>query len=498
MHELTGENLKTALIEKKLISEADLHKALGDKFDSGSAPEIEFLLINANAVSEQRMRTLKGQLWNIGTLPSQLSPVAFIPRAVAESAHAIALGGDEPAVAFVEPSQQNQQMVIQALGGANFRTYVTTVLHWRALFDAAYSNAETMFAPLESIEDVLNEAVRRGASDFHIVAKEPPALRVDGSLVRMECAPLSAATLEEWFSEIAGDKRWAYFKKNNDADQAISFDKYRVRLNYGRNRHGPTLAGRLIPTAIPTPAQLNMPPVVTDLLELERGLILVTGPTGSGKSTTLAALLNELAMTKPLHLITLEDPIEYFLTGNRALVAQREKGEAFGEFSGALRQALRQDPDVILVGELRDRETMEAALTAAETGHLVFGTLHTYDAVSTVNRYVNAFPADEQEQIRNQLAYLVEAIISQTLVPRRDGGRVAAMEIMLKTPATAQNMRKPDGLTQLRATLETSSRDGMQTIEMALAKLVKAQIISRESALYKARRKGELANLLGS
>lgn len=409
---------------------------------------------------------------------------------------AIALDGEYATVAFVEPTARNRTRVSEAIGRADYQVCVTTATHWRALFDAAYVNVAEDFPPIESLEDVFAEAVRRGASDFHVCVGEPPALRIDGDLHRMENAAVSLEEAEHWFSHLAGPQLWKKYQAEFDADQAVTYDKFRVRLNYGRDRHGPTLAGRLIPVAIPTPSQLGLPSVITNLTNLERGLVLVTGPTGSGKSTTLAALLNDMALTKPLHIITLEDPIEYFLTAGRAMVSQREKGSDFVDFADALRQSLRQDPDVILVGELRDRETMEAALTAAETGHLVFGTLHTYDAVSTINRYVNAFPADEQDQIRNQLAYLVEAIISQTLVPRREGGRVAAMEIMLKSPATSQNMRKSDGLNQLRSTLEVSTKEGMQTLEAHLARLVKSGQISQDAAMYKARRKDELKSLL--
>lgn len=493
--ELPTREYLAAIVTEHLATEERLKALLEDKFPNGPLAEVEYLLITSSTVAEPRLRTLKGMLWGLAPAPTFLAPTNFLPEAIAKAAGAIALGGDEPAVAFVDPSPTNKRRVAQALGSGDFKTYVVTVTRWRELYEIAYLSGKN-YPRLESIEEVFAEAVRRNASDFHIKVGEAPGLRVDGFMVRMERAPIELSDVEEWFPALAGPERWEIYLAHNDADQAITYDKHRIRLNYGRDRKGPTLAGRFIPVAIPTPDQLHLPQPLRDFCELERGLVLVTGPTGSGKSTTLASLLNYMAINKPLHIITLEDPIEYFLTPEKAFVSQRERGGDFTDFATALRQALRQDPDVILVGELRDRETMRAALTAAETGHLVFATLHTYDAVATVNRYVNAFPADEHDQIRNQLAYLLEGVVSQTLVPRKQGGRVAAMEVMLKTPAIQANLRKADGLPQLRATIEISSKEGMQTLEQHLAHLVKQGVITRDDAYYKARRPESLKVLL--
>jgi twitching motility protein PilT len=247
------------------------------------------------------------------------------------------------------------------------------------------------------------------------------------------------------------------------------------------------LAARKIPTKIPTPDEISLPLAVQNLVHLDRGIVLVTGPTGSGKSTTLAALLASIARNQSRHIITLEDPVEFHLPSGRSVVHQRELGASFTSFSDGLRQALRQDPDVILVGEMRDLETIRTALTAAETGHLVFGTLHTYDAASTITRIVSVFPPEEQDQVRSLLSYIMKAIISQTLIPNMSGtGRSAAFEVMLATPAIANNLRRIDGQAQLRQTIETSSREGMQTLDMALVELVKRRAISEEHALEKA------------
>jgi twitching motility protein PilT len=294
-------------------------------------------------------------------------------------------------------------------------------------------------------------------------------------------------------AEFLAGRHFPELEREMTLDFAYTYGEERFRMNLGKERHGFTLSARLLSSTIPKMSALGLPKAIQEFIHLERGLVLVTGPTGSGKSTTLAALLQEIASTQDRHIITLEDPIEYVLEqGPRAMVKQREQGEDFIDFPAALRQALRQDPDVVLVGEMRDIETARTAVTAAETGHLVFSTLHTYDAQSTVARLVSMYPEGEQDHAREKLAYILKGVVSQTLVPRANTtGRVAAMEIMLGTPAIANNLRSPKGMTQLRSTIQTSRGEGMQTMEMALADLHRRGLISYDDGLFKARNEEE-------
>lgn len=497
-YQLTPDAFRQALITRNIVDEQTASERLGEKWTSGSVPEIEYLLVRYGLAPEPELRVLKGQVLGLPTTLDDAAAVPELNRELARSAGAVAVRTDRGiAIAFVDPTDRARAAVAASLGTAEFVTLLTTVVQWRTLFDSAYTNYQEHLPKAKSIEDIFEAAVAEDASDFHIAVGSPPMVRVDNYLEALEMAPIEADWFNNELAQLAGEKRWARYKEHWDADQAISYKQYRFRLNYGRDHKGPTLAGRLIPTQIPTPDQLGIPEVVRGFTELERGLVLVTGPTGSGKSTTLAALLNDVASRKSVHIITLEDPIEFFLNGEKALITQRELGEDFEGFAPALRQALRQDPDVILVGELRDRDTMRAALTAAETGHLVFGTLHTFDAVSTVSRIVSSFPPDEQDQARNQLAYLLAGAVSQTLVRKKTGGRVAAMEVLVTTQAVRAGLRKPDGLTQLRSTIETGSRDGMRTLEQALAALVQRGVISYDEGLFKARRKADFARSMG-
>jgi twitching motility protein PilT len=274
---------------------------------------------------------------------------------------------------------------------------------------------------------------------------------------------------------------------NSDADFAFTYGAARFRVNFGRDRRGMTIAARKIPTNVPTMQDIHLPEAVRRLVGLDRGLVLVVGPTGSGKSTTLASMLSAIAVDQHRHIITLEDPIEFMIPSGRSVVHQRELGQSFISFPAGLRQALRQDPDVILVGEMRDLDTIRTALTAAETGHLVFGTLHTFDAPSTVGRLVSSFPAEEHDQVRAQLSYILKAVVAQTLLPlATTKGRVAAFEVMLSTPAIQNNLRKVEGHAFLRQTIETSSRDGMQTMEMALVDLVRRGVVRLDDAEQRA------------
>ena len=338
------------------------------------------------------------------------------------------------------------------------------------------------------MEELLQATIDEGASDLHIRALMPPKLRVHGELWPLSEEALSEEDSFNLVREIASDDQMAELEKNGGADFALAHPdgtRFRVSIFKERKRYSAVL--RQIPNTLMTMAQLGLPPVVKELLFKPRGLILVTGPTGSGKSTTLASMIDVINKERNVHIVTIEDPIEFYHNSQNSLVTQREVGDDVPSFAEALRRALRQDPDVILVGEMRDLETMEAAITAAETGHLVFATLHTTGAASTVDRIVGAFPTDQQGQIRMQLSVGLVAVISQLLIPRIDKpGRVAAFEIMINTPSIASMIR--DGNThRITSDIQTGAKYGMQTLDSHLLSLYTHGMISYEEFISKSR-----------
>ena len=331
---------------------------------------------------------------------------------------------------------------------------------------------------MPTMETLLREAAEKGASDLHLSCGEPPMLRVHGDLVRTEHPTLTPESVSELVNAIMNEPQRARFDREHEVDFACELPgKGRFRVNVFLHSRGPGAVLRTIPTQIPSLDSLNMPPVLKDLCTRERGLILVTGPTGSGKSTTLAAMVDVINQTWDAHILTVEDPIEFVHPPKRCLVNQREVGPHTESFSNALRSALREDPDVILIGEMRDLETISLALTAAETGHLVFGTLHTSSAPKTIDRIIDVFPAGQQSQIRTMLSESLEAVVAQTLVKKKGGGgRVAACEILIGVPAV-RNLIREAKLHQIPSMMQTGQRAGMQTLDMALADLVKRGMI---------------------
>ena len=340
------------------------------------------------------------------------------------------------------------------------------------------------------MEELLQATIDEGGSDLHIRAYMPPELRVHGEL-----CPLSEETLTEEDSynlvrEIATDAQMAEVEQNGGADFALAHPdgtRFRVSIFKERKRDGAVL--RQIPSTLLTLEQIGLPPSVRELLFKPRGLILVTGPTGSGKSTTLASMLNVINHERGVHIITIEDPIEFYHTSAKSLITQREVGDDVPSFAEAIRRALRQDPDVILVGEMRDIETIGAAVTAAETGHLVFGTLHTTGAAETVDRIIDAFPTNQQEQVRTQLAAGLQAVISQILLPKLDEngevhGRVAAFEIMTSTDAIRSRIRD-NKTNMIKSDLQTGAKFGMMTLDSSLTNLYKEGLISYEELITK-------------
>jgi len=335
------------------------------------------------------------------------------------------------------------------------------------------------------IAQLLGFTYQQGGSDLHLAAGEPPMLRVNGDMKKIKVPPLSAEDAHNLLYDIMSDRERKIFEEKNDIDFSIELgDGARFRVNVFRQRKGLGAVFRTIPTKIMSINELNLPPMLGNLARKEKGLILVTGPTGSGKSTTLAAMIDMLNDEKEAHILTIEDPIEFVHKSKKCLVNQREVGPHTQSFANALRAALREDPDIILVGEMRDLETIQLALTAAETGHLVFGTLHTSSAPKTVDRIIDVFPPNQQAQVRAMLAESIQAIVTQTLCKKIGGGRQAALEILVGTPAV-RNLIREAKIHQLPSMMQTSQKEGMRTMEMALVELVERNLITRETAVEK-------------
>ncbi len=349
------------------------------------------------------------------------------------------------------------------------------------------------------INTLLKNIVAHGASDLHLVSRSEPQIRIDGKLVPLNLPKLDGKTIEEMCYTLITDKQKKYLEENKEVDFAIEIPNVgRFRGNYYYTV-GTELAAafRIIPTQIPSLDDLGAPPVFKEIIKREKGLILVTGPTGSGKSTTLSALLNEINLTEHKHIITVEDPVEFIHENKKSLFSHRSVGEDTKSFASALKYALREDPDIILIGEMRDKETIEAALTAAETGHLVFGTLHTNSAVQTINRIVDTFQGAEQVQVRNMLSVSLAAIISQMLLPKKSKGRVAVQEILINNHAIA-NLIRENKIHQLYSQMQLNqTQTGMQTQTQALEKLVKQNIVRKEDALRISTQPDELRGKIG-
>jgi len=337
------------------------------------------------------------------------------------------------------------------------------------------------------IKKLLIKAKEKDASDLHLNVGIPPVLRINGKLTRLDLPELTPEITHEMIYSILSEKQKAGFEKFGEYDlsyELINISRFRV--NIFKHRRGEGAAFRLIPEKIKTLSQLGLPSMLSDFTEKDRGLVLVTGPTGSGKSTTLAALVDIINKNRYDNIITIEDPIEFIHSHKNCLVSQREIGSHTTSFASALRNALREDPDVILVGEMRDLETISMALTAAETGHLVFSTLHTISAAETIERIIDVFPPHQQNQVRMQLAGSLLGVVAQTLLPILDEkGRIPALEIMLANPAV-KNLIREGKAYQIASTIQISKKDGMQSLDQSLKDLLMEGKISQEDALKKA------------
>jgi twitching motility protein PilT len=355
-----------------------------------------------------------------------------------------------------------------------------------------------MAEAIYSIDALLERMVARSASDLHVTVGTPPAMRVNGALERDADAPsLTPDDTHQMLYRILSTEQQKLLEINRQIDLAHSIPglaRFRVNVFFQRGTLG--AAFRLIPTDIKTLEELGLPTTLHALTDKPRGLVLITGPTGSGKSTTLAALIDEINRKRSEHILTIEDPVEFVHRHKRCIVNQREIGPDATSFAEALRSALREDPDVILLGEMRDLETISTAITAAETGHLVFATLHTQTAPSTVDRIIDAFPASQQEQVRVQLATTLQGICTQALLPTADGnGRVAALEILFPDDAV-RNLIRQGKVEQIYSVMQTGTSKGMQTMEQALAELVLRKVITLEEGLGQSTRPEQLFGLL--
>ena len=342
------------------------------------------------------------------------------------------------------------------------------------------------------IDKLLHTVVKRKASDLHIAVGQPPVLRLDGQMKRLETKVLEAEDTVALMKSIAPERSQKELQEKGSADFGFSFgDLARFRVSIFKQKGFVGMVLRQIPSKLLNFNDLGTPPALRDLCHRPRGLLLVTGPTGSGKTTTLAAAIDYLNDTVPHHIITIEDPIEFYHPHKKCTVNQREIGVDVPTFAEAIRRALRQDPDIILVGEMRDLETIEAAITAAETGHIVFGTLHTTGAAKTVDRIIDVFPTNQQEQIRTQLSTSIIGVLSQALLPKIGGGRVAAYEMLVVSPAIA-NLIRENKTFRITSAIQTGQKMGMQLLDDHMFKLWSAGIVEKKEVLFRANNPDDL------
>ena len=347
-----------------------------------------------------------------------------------------------------------------------------------------------------SLRELLEQMVQMGASDLHLTAGSPPVVRVDGKLQRMPHDLLASEETKKIAYSMLNEKQKLKFEQNWELDFSFGIESMsRFRANIFMQRGNAAVALRQIPYEIKTFEELGLPKVIADFSRLPRGLVLVTGPTGSGKSTSLAAVIDKINKERPVHIITVEDPIEYLHRHQMALINQREVYSDTPSFASALKYALREDPDVVLVGEMRDLETIEAALSISETGHLAFATLHTNSCAETINRIVDVFPTNQQEQIRVALSFTLQAVVAQVLIPRVGGGRALAMEIMVATPAIRAIIRD-DKIHQLYSMIQSGQKYGMKTMNQSLAELYESGKISLNDAMAFSQNPQELSEML--
>ena len=332
------------------------------------------------------------------------------------------------------------------------------------------------------IKTLFKTAVQKKASDLHILVGKPPILRIDGSLLELKETPYVQETVEEAVYSILTPLQRKMFEDDRELDISYDLKNYgRFRVNLHFERESPGMVARVVSTNVPTMDELSMPPITKKFTQLRDGLILITGPTGCGKSTTLAAMTNEINTNRSVHIVTLEDPIEFIFTPQKSIIRQRQLGSDMKSFKQGLKHVLRQDPNVIMVGEMRDLESIAATITLAETGHLVLATLHTLNASQTIDRIIDSFPPYQQSQVRIQLSMTLRAVVSQQLLKRVSGGRIAAREILINNSAIS-NLIRENKIAQIKTVIQTSAESGMVTMDNDLKRLLHEGLISEENA----------------
>jgi twitching motility protein PilT len=500
---LTATSLIESLIKEGVFREVDLPKILGPARHKVSIATLEQAINTQSLMREEEILARKVALSGYKPADTNATPVPTLSGEHAKKLLAVTLHSESPrpVVAFVDPSPGRIKAASQLLQVSpnQMDVRVTTLkmlTRWLERIAKGKSALVINEQTLPDIWSLLDLIIAEDGSDLHLTVGESPAMRVHGEMQHLPTEPVSNTWIKKQLQDLTGRNLTEQFDGFTDVNEAVSFGKYRFRLVIAKGRSGPTLVARKLSETIVPMEQLNLPESVKDFVNLERGLVLVTGPTGSGKSTTLASIIQEKLKSHPCKVITLEHPVEYKFTPGRGTVDQREVSKDVGSFAHGVVQSLRQDPDVIFVGEMRDPETVRAAVEAAETGHLVFSTLHTFDAASALQRIVDFFDGAEQVALRAMLAYVLKGVVAQSLLPSLSGGRVAAFEVLIANTAIRNNLSTPEGMRQIRGTLAMGSAEGMMTMEQSLVKLVRDKQVSREAAEFKAQNKDEFNRLL--
>lgn len=497
---ITPELLRAALVAKTQITDDQLTQLLGTDRHQISIKGLEDAVTRTGALSHDRLLSLKGMMSGYHTYDGQTPPSTRLPAATAEATGTITLDREPLTVVFVEDHPDNMRAAAQQLGTSQFEPWVCTAAQFARLFTAAYVDGQgDSLRAAKDVYELFDLVVKSKATDLHLTAGKRPMMRVSGELVAMPRQPIGHEWLATEIGRFLDDRSRAELERKQGTDIGYSYGTERFRVNIARDIDGYTLAARQLPSDSLTMSQIGLPPAVQKLVHAERGIILVTGPTGSGKTTTLNAMIQAVLDQTPRHVVTLEDPVEYRLHDGKGLVHQRELGKSLHSFPDGLRDALRQDPDVIFVGELRDAETIRIAVQAAETGHLVFSTTHTFNAAMSLNRILGAYEGTEKQLARQQVAHMLRGIVSQTLCERADrSGVVAAFETLIGTPAVRSQLESESGLNNLRQIMSTGSEHGMQTLERHLVQLVRDNTVTADHARFKARDLDDFDQLMGN
>lgn len=512
-----SKTLGDLLVDNRMLSKENVELQLRQEAETGTP--FSQLVVSEGLVREEDLLRIFAE--KVGLEYIRLDEIIFAPDVIVRlepsicrklNAVPIEMVGNKLKVAVADPFNTEILTDLERHAGCEVIRAISTkdsiIAALNGLFGVPEMEVEEATAqgvmrseepPTINVNELLLQLLERKGSDLHLAAGAKPIIRIDGELIPLDGYDvLKPAELRAMVYALLTEKQRETFEENLELDCSHPLPGHaRFRVNVMFQRESVGAVFRAIPEHAQTLEQLGMPDVVSTLAELSRGLVLVTGPTGSGKSTTLAALVDMINEARACHILTIEDPIEFVHHHKKALVNQREVGQDTQGFSNALRHALRQDPDVLLVGEMRDLETVSTALTAAETGHLVFATLHTQDAPQSIDRIVDVFPAEQQAQVRVQLASTLQAIVTQQLVPMAVGtGRTAALEVLIATPGVRNLIREGKGY-QITSAMQAGGRHGMQTMDQSLAHLVKRNIITYEAAVERCSNIEDLRRLLG-